>query len=104
MFCAALSLSSVAYAAVSQSGIKVGLAGLENHNSSFYIGKTVYIAITPNPNNCLYGGVYFFDEKDLNRVLSVAMTAKALGKTVRIDFNQPGGVGTLCSGYSIYLE
>jgi ABC-type uncharacterized transport system ATPase subunit len=97
MFCAALSLSSVAYA-VSQNGIHLHLVGTEGN------GKQAYIGIVENPSQCAYGGVYFTVPSEVSKTLAVAMTAKTLGKTVRIDFNQPGGVGTLCFGYGIYLE
>lgn len=87
---------SVAHADI-QTGVSVNLAGTENHNSSVYVG------MASNPNNCAWGGFYFYDEKELSKVLAVALTARASGKTVRVDFTKDAASG-LCTGYSIYLE
>jgi len=90
-----LAISQSAYC-LSISSTAVGLAGVENN------GSQVYINPLSNPNNCLYSGVYFTNAAEISRVLAVALAAKAAGKTVRIDYNQPGGSGTLCTGYAIY--
>lgn len=87
---------SVTYADI-QTGVSVKLAGTENHNTSVYVG------IASNTNNCLYDGFYFYDERELSKVLAVALTARASGKTVRVDFTRDAASG-LCTGYSIYLE
>ena len=94
VFVVALGLSSVAYA---QSGIHITIAGSENNGTDAYIG------IAENPNRCAYGGVYFYDSA-VSKALAVALTAKVTGKTVQIDYSQPGGAGTKCVGISIYLE
>lgn len=66
-------------------------------------GSDVYVGISPNSNNCLYGGVYFLGDKQLNRVLSVALAAKVSGKTVRVDYEKDATSGQ-CYGYGIYVE
>lgn len=84
--------------ALSQDGIKVGLTGMEGD------GTQVYVQITPNSNRCKWSGVYFTDLKELDKALSVALSAKMSGKTIRIDFIQPGGSDTQCFGYGIYVQ
>jgi len=64
----------------------------------------VYVQITPNPNRCKWDGVYFKDLKELDKALSVALSAKMSEKTIRIDFTQPGGSNTQCFGYGIYVQ
>jgi len=84
--------------AVTQSGITVGMTGVESN------GIQVFIGISPNPNGCINNGVYFKDPGALDKALSVALSAKMAGKTVRIDYLQSGGSGTQCMGYSIYAQ
>lgn len=97
VICAMCGFSGLAYGIV-QKSITVGLTGMEND------GSNVYVGIAPNPNACLYGGIYFIEAAEIDKVLSVALAAKLAGKTVRIDYNQPGGPGRQCFGYGIYVE
>ena len=84
--------------AIAQGGITVGLAGMENNGSS------VFVQIIPNPNACLYSGVYFSDQAGMDKALSIALSAKMAGKTIRIDYVQTGGYGNQCLGYGMYVE
>lgn len=97
VFVVALGLSPMAYA-ITQNGIHLTIVGTGT------VGTLVYVGIVENPNNCLSGGIYFRVTAELNKALAVALAAKVAGKTVRIDYNQPGGVGTECTGTSIFLE
>ncbi|MBI3561504.1 MAG: hypothetical protein HY080_07305 [Gammaproteobacteria bacterium] len=90
-------LCAPAYA-LSQNGITVTLTGAEGNGSQAYIG------LSPNPNGCLNNGIYFINPGEVGKTLAIAVAAKLSGKTVRIDFTQPGGPGTQCNGYGIYIE
>jgi hypothetical protein len=92
-----LSISTVVHA-LEQAGVTIGLTGMESN------GISVYVGISPNTNECLYSGVYFLDEAEVNMALSVALAAKLASRTVRIIFSQPGGNGTQCFGQGIYVE
>lgn len=92
-----LTVSSEVYAQI-QTGIHITIAGTELD------GQRVYVGITENPNSCVAGGIYFTESTGLNKALSVALAAKASDKTIRIDFDQPGGSGNICYGRSIYME
>lgn len=83
--------------AVQHGGLTVLSTGSEAN------GSDVYVGISPNSNNCLYGGVYFLGDKQLNRVLSVALAAKISGKKVRVDYEKDAASGQ-CNGYGIYVE
>jgi len=74
------------------------MAGSESNAAQVYVG------ISPNPDACYAGGVYFVNPNEVNTTLSVAMAAKLSGKTIRIDYNQPAGPGNMCYGYSIYVQ
>jgi hypothetical protein len=74
------------------------LTGAENN------GNTAYVGISPNTNACLYSGIYFINSGEVGKTLSIAIAAKLSGKSVRIDYTQPGGSGTQCFGYGIYIE
>jgi DsbC/DsbD-like thiol-disulfide interchange protein len=84
--------------ALSHGDLNVVMAGMENH------GNRVYVGIEPNPNDCLYGGVYFKDPGELDMALSIAMSAKLGQQKVRIDYIQVDGEGTVCDGFGIYLK
>ena len=85
-------------AAASLTNLSVGLTGMEGN------GTGVYVGISPNLNSCKNGGIYFQDPAELDKALSIALSAKMAGKTVRIDVTQPGGAGSLCFGYGIYVH
>jgi hypothetical protein len=80
------------------------MTGSENH------GNRVYVGIDPNPDGCLHNGVYFTQDAqsdyqiELDRALSISMAAKLADTTIRIDYDQLGGVGTICNGYGIYIQ
>lgn len=95
---AAMLVNSGPLFAVALGGVTPGLVGSENN------GTIAYIGILPNPDNCIYGGVYFVAPADPKVALSVALAAKMAGKTLRIDYSQPEGRGTSCKGYGIYVE
>ena len=77
-------------------------------------GKSAYVRISPNPDQCLGGGVYFnskpitnSNERDYansNSALSVALLAKTTKTKVRIDYTQPDGAGGQCFGLGIFLR
>ncbi len=92
-----LGISQTAFA-ITQTSITVGQTGAQSD------GTIVYVAISPNPSNCQWSGVYFYEQTELNKTLAIALTAKALGNSVRIDFTQPGGANTECFGDNIFLE
>ena len=90
--------SNLAIAITTQTGVTPTMVGIEGNGTDAYIG------ISPNTNYCAYGGVYFTSTVDMKIALSIALSAKMAGKTVRVDFNQPQGSGTQCFGVSIYAE
>jgi hypothetical protein len=92
-----IALASPSWAfAIGQGGITPTMVGSEGNGVSDYIG------ISPNPNNCLYAGVYF-TSGDVKTALSVALSAKVSGKTLRIEYTQ-AQPGAVCYGSSIYVE
>ncbi|MCU7829571.1 MAG: hypothetical protein KZQ85_10940 [Candidatus Thiodiazotropha sp. (ex Myrtea sp. 'scaly one' KF741663)] len=97
IFASLFVISSHVYA-INQTNVTVGMVGSEEDSSRVYVG------ISPNTNGCSYNGIYFNDEKELDLSASIAMAAKLSGKTVRLGYTQPGGTGTQCYGYSIYIE
>lgn len=76
----------------------MGMTGVEAD------GEQVFVGINPNPNNCLYGGIYFQDPAEMDKALSIAMAAKVSQRTVRINYSQPGGAGSQCFGSNMYVE
>ncbi len=82
-------------------GVSPTVVGVENLGST-----VVFVGLTANTPSCVNGGVYFsgVNIDDRKAILGVAMAAKLSGTTVRIDYTQPGGPGTICRGVSIYLE
>jgi hypothetical protein len=66
-------------------------------------GKVAYVGITPNSNGCYAGGVYFREEEEVSKTLSIAMAAKLASKTIRVDYGQDEITGK-CVGYSIYMQ
>ena len=96
----ALSVLSLSASAANIYGVTPSLVGIEGN------GGAIYVGLTDNAPGCLYGGIYFNGGTidDRKAELGVAMAAKLAGKTVRIDYTQTGGPGTICFGYSIYIE
>lgn len=99
-FLLALSLSIHAgtVSANSAPSVTPSMVGIEGSGASVYINASV--------SECLYGAVYFTDGTidDRKAALAVAMVAKLSGKTLRIDYRQPGGPGTMCFGSGIYIN
>lgn len=100
--------------------ISPGMIGLEIG------GNQAFVQISPataNTGGCLNNGVYFSITSynsnalawtgaawgqitDINfpaKAEAVAASAKMAGKLLRMDYGQPGGSGTACYGYSIYV-
>lgn len=76
------------------------IPGLVGEHST---GGVVYVGVQNNKPGCKNGGIYFYG-KDMKMALSIATSAKLAGKTLRIDFNQPDGVGGMCEGSGIFIE
>ncbi|WNJ94251.1 hypothetical protein RND59_08710 [Vibrio ruber] len=83
--------------ALAQKKATIGMTGVENTGA-------IYVHITPNPNSCLYSGVYFTQPAIIDKALSVALSAKMASKTVQINYDQPKGANTQCIGQAIYIE
>lgn len=81
---------------ITQYGVQPLIVGAEGGGAATFVG------ISPNTNNCLYGGVYFANPFDPKVALSVAMAAKASGKTLRVDYSIAGN--GQCMGMAIYVE
>lgn len=81
-----------------QYNIDVQMVGIGSH------GTTVYVGLSPNPNTCQWEAIYFIEQAEIDKALSVAMAAKLAGKKVRMDYIQPGGAGTMCYGDAIYIQ
>lgn len=95
LFGLTLNIMSFSVMAVTQYNITPTLVGVQP--------GTVFIGLDTNPNNCLYGGVYFTDASNMRKeALATVISAKALNKVVRMDFN--GGAGTICSGTGIFIQ
>jgi hypothetical protein len=82
-------------------GVTPGVVGVENLGST-----VVFVGLTVNTPSCVNGGIYFsgVNIDDRKAILGVAMAGKLAANTVRIEYTQPGGPGTICRGASIYLE
>ena len=80
-----------------QVGVTVTMVGSEAN------GKVAYVGISPNTNSCFAGGVYFRNESEVAKTLSIAMAAKLADKTIRVDYGQDEITGK-CVGYSIYMQ
>lgn len=83
----------------------ISLIGSANGTSGYYAGLSgqfIYLGINTNPNGCANGGVVFLDDALRKEVLAVAITAKATGKTVRLDYT--GGSGAWCIGTAIFMN
>jgi hypothetical protein len=68
-----ISISTNYAFALTQTNQTVTIAGLDN-------GVQTYVGITPNPDSCGYGGVYFNDSNTRSMALSIAMAALLSGK------------------------
>ena len=88
--------------AIMQQNINVTIAGSNLNPILSPYGVSVYVALDVNPSNCLYSGVIFQDSVLRKDALAIALTARATGKLVRIDFT--GGAGALCIGTAIFLQ
>lgn len=65
----------------------------------------VYVGISPNAPQCYANGVYFKGSvHERNEIINMALEARKMGKTVRIDYNQQGGPGTQCYMYRLYVN
>lgn len=93
--CCLLMFSSASFA-TTQTGVQTTTVGTESN------GAVAYIGLTSNPNNCMYGGVYFSNPFDPKMALPVAMAAKVAGKTLRLEYTI--GADQLCRGTGIYIE
>lgn len=97
MFCT-LFIVSPTVMAITQYDISVLMTGIEDG------GKVIYIGLSPNPNTCQYGGIYFNDPVAIDKALGIALMAKTLNKKVRIDYIQKDGIGEKCIGHNIYVQ
>lgn len=82
---------------IQQVGVTVTMVGSEAN------GKVAYVGISPNINSCFAGGVYFRNESEVAKTLSIAMAAKLADKTIRVDYGKDETTGK-CVGYSIYMQ
>ena len=90
----AVTLGAPPARALSQSHLTVVTTGSEAN------GTQVCVAISPNPDNCPYGCVYFQDPRELGKVLAIATAAHVSRDTVRADYNLTNG---LCIGFGLYI-
>lgn len=90
-----------AYAAV-QPNINVTLAGSNTNPLFSPNGVSVFVGMDNNPSNCQYSGVIFQDATLRKDALAIALTARAAGRLVRMDFT--GGAGAICIGTAIFLQ
>ncbi len=102
LFLSALTTVDMAQAIQQLNNVIPTLVGMQNNGTAVYVG--IGGSAAQNPSACGSDGVYFLEPAGLKEALSIGLTAKALGKTLRIDFNQPEGRGGQCKGQNIFLE
>lgn len=96
--------SAWVFAATVQNDISIGVFGSEAN------GRQVYVGVSPNPNNCLNGGVYFqqlgyggqFRPAGLANIIALAAAAKIADRKIRMDYNI--SADRYCFGEAIYLQ
>ena len=85
-----------AYAGCVQLDNKVGLVGLDSVNA------TVYAAVTDHNDACGCNQIRFLSSNtDTKMALSILLSAKMSGKSVRIDISDPANCDT---GYRVYVQ
>jgi hypothetical protein len=85
--------------AIAQENVPVVFVG----SQQLGLGTTMtYVALSVNPNNCLYSGVYFTDEALRKDALIVALAAKAFNRVVRLDYTVSSN--GMCIGSGIYSQ
>lgn len=67
-------------------------------------GGDILVSISPNPTNCLYGGLYFKDStNEKNFALKVGLAALLSGNSVTIEYTQSAD-GEKCFGDGVYIN
>lgn len=74
-------------------GLTISSIGSEANGTLTYISA--------NGHDCPYAFYASDGVNNSKNALSIAISAKALGKTIRIDYNREG---VICRGYNIYME
>lgn len=94
-----LLFSPLAFALYVQQGIAPGYVGSENNGSDIFIG------LPSNPYGCAVSTVVFYSSNGGEKnALAIALSAKASGKTIRLDYYPPRSSDGICVGFNIYLE